>query len=92
MCEVDNWQKPAKQKQPERSFLPNPIYGLCLCFRRDQHGVVRWFDGDGDAEQGSERGMGRAPPIEAEDEFVEVGLEMRATEAVVGAQRPCLEV
>lgn len=36
--------------------------------------------------------MRRAPPIEAEDEFVEVDLEMGAAEAMVGAGRPCLEV
>ncbi len=36
--------------------------------------------------------MGCAPAIEAEDELVEVGLEMGAAEAMVDAERPCLEV
>ena len=36
----------------------------------------------GDAEQGSECGMPGAPAVEAEDEFVEVGLEMLAAQPV----------
>jgi len=46
----------------------------------------------GDAEQGSECGMPGAPPVEAEDEFVEVGLEMLAAQPVVYAQGPDLDV
>jgi hypothetical protein len=46
----------------------------------------------GDAEKGSERRMPGAPAIEAEDEFIEVGLQVRATQAVVDAQGPNFEV
>ena len=37
--------------------------------------------GDGDAEQGSERRVAGAAAVEAEDEFIEVGLEVLATQA-----------
>jgi hypothetical protein len=46
----------------------------------------------GDAEEGSECGMPGAPAVEAEDEFIEVGLEVLAAQPVVDAQRPDLEV
>jgi hypothetical protein len=36
--------------------------------------------------------MGGAPPVEAERELVQVGLEMVVTDAVVGAAEPRLEV
>jgi hypothetical protein len=52
--------------------------GLSLCFRRDQHVVGDRLDGGSDAQQCAEAGMGRFAPVEAEDEFVEVGLEMLA--------------
>src|SRR5690242_16118368 len=47
--------------------------------------------GGGDAEQGSECGMPGAPAVEAEDEFIEVGLEV-AAQPVVDAQGPDLKV
>jgi hypothetical protein len=46
----------------------------------------------GDAEEGSECGMPGASAVEAEDEFIEVGLEVFATQPVVDAQGPHLEV
>ena len=36
--------------------------------------------------------MAGAAAVEAEDEFVEIGLEMRAAQAVIDAQIPDLEV
>ena len=48
--------------------------------------------GGGDAEEGSERGVPGAAPVEAEDEFVEIGLKVFAAQAVVDAQGPDLEV
>ena len=45
----------------------------------------------GDAEEGSECGMPGAPAVEAEDEFIEVGLEVFATQPG-DAQGPHLEV
>ena len=50
------------------------------------------FSASGDAEQGAEGGMAGAAAVEAEDEFVEIGLEMRAAQAVIDAQSPDLEV
>ena len=46
----------------------------------------------GDAEQGSESGVPGAAAIEAEGEFIEVGLEVLAAQPVIDAQRPDLEV
>jgi len=45
----------------------------------------------GDLEQG-EGGLARLAPVEAERELVEVGLEMRPSQAVVDAERPGLQV
>lgn len=69
-------------------------YPDCLSpsFRRDQHVVGGRLDGDGDAEQGFEGGMGRSAPVEAEDELVKVGLEMRSAQTVVDTKPPGLEV
>src|SRR4051794_35217165 len=46
----------------------------------------------GDAEERAEGGVSGAAPVEAEDELVEVGLEVFAPQAVVDAERPTLEV
>src|SRR5918998_557845 len=46
----------------------------------------------GDAEERAEGGMSGAASVEAEDELVEVGLEVFATQAVIDAERPALEV
>jgi hypothetical protein len=46
----------------------------------------------GDAQQGSERGMPGAPAVDAEDEFIEVGLEVLAALPVIDTQGPDLEV
>ena len=48
--------------------------------------------GGGDGEEGSERGVPGAAPVEAEDELVEIGLEVVAAQAVVDPQGPDLEV
>src|SRR3954447_6992870 len=46
----------------------------------------------GDAEERAEGGVSGAASVEAEDELVEVGLEVFAAQAVIDAQRPALEV
>ena len=46
----------------------------------------------GDAEQGAECGVPGTTAVEAEDEFVEIGLQMLAAQTVVDTQRPDLEV
>ena len=46
----------------------------------------------GDAEERSECCMSGAPAVEAEDEFVEMGLEVLAAQPVIDAQGPDLEV
>ena len=46
----------------------------------------------GDAEERAEGGVSGAAPVEAEDELVEVGLEVFATQAVIDAERPALEI
>ena len=46
----------------------------------------------GDAEQGAEGGVPGVAAVEAEDELVEVGLEMLAAQAVIDAQTPDLKV
>jgi len=46
----------------------------------------------GDAEEGSECRMPGAPAVKAEDEFIEVGLDVLAAQSVVDAQGPDLEV
>ena len=48
--------------------------------------------GGGDAEQGAEGGVPGAATVEAEDELVEIGLEVLAPQPVVDAQGPDLEV
>ena len=48
--------------------------------------------GGGDAEEGSECSMPGAPAVEAEDEFIEVGLEVLAAQPVIDAQGPDLKV
>src|SRR5260370_28866125 len=46
----------------------------------------------GEAEQGLEGRHRGAPPVEAEGELVQVGLEVVVTDAMVGADQPTLEV
>src|SRR4051794_32131550 len=48
--------------------------------------------GRGDAEERAESGVSAAASIEAEDELVEVGLEVFAPQAVIDAERPALEI
>ena len=49
----------------------------------DQEVVGSWGDAGTDAEERIERGMSYAAPIEAEDELVEVVLEVRLAQSVV---------
>jgi len=58
----------------------------------DQHVVGSWGGAGADTEQCSERGMPCSAPIEAEDELVEVVLEVGPPQSVVDAQAPALEV
>ena len=46
----------------------------------------------GDADQGSECGVPGAPAVEAEDKFIEVGLEVFAAQPVIDVQGRDLEV
>src|SRR5438270_10304764 len=46
----------------------------------------------GDTEERAEGGMSGAASVEAEDELIEVGLEVFATQAVIDAERPALEI
>ena len=46
----------------------------------------------GDAEEGPECGMSSAPAVEAEDEFIKVGLEVLAAQPMVDAQGPDLRL
>jgi len=46
----------------------------------------------GDAEQGSECGVAGAPSVEAEDEFIEVGLEVLAAQPVIDARAQTLRL
>jgi len=43
-----------------------------------------------EAEQGLERGHGQPPPVVSKDEFIEAGLELVATHAVIGPDQPLL--
>ena len=45
----------------------------------------------GDAEEGSECGVPGAPAVEAEDEFIEIGLQVLAAQPVIDAQTLRLE-
>ena len=46
----------------------------------------------GDAKQGAEGGVTCSAAVEAEDELVEIGLEVLAAQAVIDAQGPDFEV
>jgi len=50
------------------------------------------MDARGEAEQGLEGRHRGTPPVEAEGELVQVGLEVVVADAVVGAAQPRLEV
>ena len=55
-------------------LLEYSVYRLFMTFRLDQHVVADRFYSDCDCEQGSEGGLAGSVSIEAEDEFVGVGL------------------
>src|SRR4051794_11294324 len=46
----------------------------------------------GDVEERAEGGVSGTASVEAEDELVEVGLEVFAPQAVIDAERPALEI
>src|SRR5215213_2638938 len=46
----------------------------------------------GDAEERAKGGVSSAASVEAEDELVEIGLKVFATQAVIDAERPALEI
>ncbi len=69
-----------------------PPKGLSLYFRGDQHLVGDGFCPGSASGQRPEGGVAGAAPVEAEDELVEVGLEVLGAQAVVDAKRPGLEV
>ena len=46
----------------------------------------------GDTEERAEGGVSGAASVEAEDELVEVGLEVFSTQAMIDAERPALEI
>ena len=48
--------------------------------------------GCGDAEQGTEGGVPGSAAVEAEDELVEIGLQVVAAQAVIDAQGPDFEI
>src|SRR5512144_2183671 len=66
--------------------------GLCRCFRFDQHVVGGGHFGEGDAEKGTEGGVSGVAAVEAKGEFVEIGLQVFAAQAVIDAERPAFEV
>jgi len=55
-------------------------------------GVGGTFGGGGDSEQRSEGVEGIIPPVEAEDEFVEISLQVLMAHPVMGPDQPGLEV
>lgn len=64
------------------------IKGLSLCFRCDQQIVGDRCFGGGGSEEGSEGCVPGSAPVEAEDERVEVGLQVFAPQTVGDAERP----
>ena len=65
---------------------------LCTLFRRNQHVVGDRFGADGDGEHGAEGGVPRSASVEAEDELVEVGLQVFPAQPVIDPTGPALEV
>ena len=61
----------------------NPGNRLCTLFRRNQHVVGDRFGADGDGEQGAEGGVARSASVEAEDELVEIGLQVFPAQPVI---------
>ena len=74
--------------------------GLCMSSRycdalssfADQDAVRSRNGAGADAQQGVEGSMARPAPIEAEDELIEVVLEVGFPQSVIDAQAPTLEV
>ena len=61
-------------------------------FRRNQHVVGDRFGADGDGEQGAEGGVPRSASVEAEDELVEIGLQVFPAQPVIDPTGPAVEV
>lgn len=75
------------------NYVPeNENEALCPCFRCDQHLVGDGLGREADSEEAAEGGMAGSAAVEAEDELVEIGLQMLASEAVIDAQGPGFEV
>ena len=71
---------------------PIPTTSGVLPLSRVKCGVGRCVDVASDAEKGAEGIEWVEPPVEAECELIEVGLEMLVADAVVGAGQPGLQV
>ena len=71
---------------------PTPTKSGVLPLSRVELGVGRCGDAASDAEKGAEGVERVEPSVEAESEFVEVGLEMLVADAVMNATQPGLEV
>ena len=65
---------------------------LCTLFRRNQHVVGDRFGADGDGEQGAEGGVARSASVEAEDELVEIGLQVFPAQPVIDPTGPALRL
>ncbi len=66
--------------------------GLYLSVRCDEHFVGCWRDCDADTEDGVEDGVTSSAAVEAEDDLIEVGLQMLAAATVVDVQCPGFEI
>src|SRR5512147_1954640 len=85
-------RSPSRPRTPlfgPESYQPK---GLCRWFRYDQHLVGSGFAGDADGEQRPEGGVPGVAAVEARGEFVEIGLQVFATQAVIDAECPAFEV
>lgn len=56
--------------------MKNLLKGLSLCFRCDQHLVGNVFGSHSDTEERAECSLAGSATVEAEDELIEVGLQM----------------
>ncbi len=83
--ELEQKRRKEREAAKNKSIRRN---GLCRCFRCDQHLVGGGSELKADAEQRSEGGVAGSAAVEAEDELVEVGLEVLAAQAMVDARAP----
>jgi len=66
----------AKQSSKMKPPINYPAEGLSLCFRCDQHLVGNVFGSHSDTEERAECSLAGSATVEAEDELIEVGLQM----------------